>query len=46
VLTFAVDHSSRLRDTVEAAARMAFEGPSAAAVLISQQITGAKTFGK
>ena len=46
VLTFAVDHGSRLRDTVEAAARMAFEGPAAAAVLISQQITGAKTFGK
>jgi sulfopyruvate decarboxylase alpha subunit len=37
VLTFAVDDSSRLQDTVEAAARMAFEGPAATAVLISQQ---------
>jgi sulfopyruvate decarboxylase alpha subunit len=46
VLTFAVDDSSRLQDTVEGAARMAFEGPAATAVLISQQIMGAKTFGK
>ena len=46
VLTFAVDDSRRLKDTVEAAARMAFEGPAATAVLISQQIMGAKTFGK
>ena len=46
VLTFAVDDGSRLKDTVEAATRMAFEGPAATAVLISQQIMGAKTFGK
>jgi hypothetical protein len=46
VLTFAVSDSSRLQDAVEAAARMAFEGPTATAVLISQQIMGAKTFGK
>jgi sulfopyruvate decarboxylase alpha subunit len=46
VLTFAVDESSRLKDTVEAAVQMAFEGPAATAVMISQQIIGAKTFGK
>ena len=46
VLTFAVDDGRLLKDTVEAAARMAFEGPAATAVLISQQIMGAKTFGK
>ena len=46
VLTFAVSDSSRVPDAVEAAVRMAFEGPTATAVLISQQIMGAKTFGK
>ena len=46
VLTFAVNDSNRLKDTVEGAARMAFEGPAATAVLISQQIMGAKTFRK
>ena len=46
VLTFGVDESSRVKDTVKAAAQMAFEGPAAAAVMISQQIIGAKTFGK
>ena len=46
VLTFDVDDRSLLKDTVEAAARMTFEGPAATAVLISQQIMGAKTFGK
>jgi sulfopyruvate decarboxylase alpha subunit len=46
VLTFPADDRSRIRKTVEAAARMAFEGPAAAAVLISQRVLGAKTFGK
>ena len=46
VLTFNVDDSSRIKDTVAAAARMAFEGPAATAVLISQKIMGAKTFGR
>ena len=31
---------------VAAAAKMAFEGPAATAVLISQRILGAKTFGR
>jgi len=46
VITFQVDEGRRVRDTVEAAARMAFEGCAATAVLISQRILGAKTFGK
>ena len=46
VMTFTVDDGRRVRDTVEAAARMAFEGCAATAVLISQRILGAKTFGK
>ena len=46
VITFLVDDKERIEETVEAAARMAFEGPAATAVLISQRILGAKTFGK
>ncbi len=46
VLTFAVDEGSRVQGAVAAAAQMAFEGPTATAVMISQQIMGAKTFGK
>ena len=46
VMTFAVDDGRHVRDTVEAAARMAYEGLAATAVLISQRILGAKTFGK
>jgi sulfopyruvate decarboxylase alpha subunit len=46
VLTFSADDSRCIKETVEAAARMAFEGPAAAAVLISQRVLGAKTFGK
>jgi sulfopyruvate decarboxylase alpha subunit len=45
VITFTVNDGRRVRDTVEAAARMAFEGCAATAVLISQRILGAKTFG-
>jgi len=46
VINFPVDEGRRIRETVEAAARMAFEGCTATAVLISQRILGAKTFGK
>ncbi len=46
VITFPVDEPSRMGETVEAAARMAFEGPAAVAVLISQRVIGAKSFGK
>jgi len=44
ILTFHVDESNRLGETTEAAARMVFEGPAAAAVLISQRIIGTKIF--
>jgi sulfopyruvate decarboxylase alpha subunit len=44
ILTFHVDESNRLGEATEAAARMVFEGPAAAAVLISQRILGTKTF--
>lgn len=46
VLTFSVDDQELVGETVEAAARMTFEGPAATAVLISQRLIGAKTFGK
>ena len=44
VLTFPVDDAGVVAETVEAAARMAFEGPAATAVLLSQRLIGAKTF--
>ena len=44
VLTFKVTDKIRIQETVEAAAKMAFEGPAATAVIISQCILGAKTF--
>ena len=46
VITFSVDEPDRVGETVDAAARMAFEGSTAVAVLISQRILGAKTFGR
>ncbi|MBF0280482.1 MAG: phosphonopyruvate decarboxylase [SAR324 cluster bacterium] len=46
VLTFPVFASGMLEETVDAAAKMVFEGPAAGAVLISQRILGAKTFEK
>lgn len=46
VLTFAVDDRNRMKETVAAAARMAYEGPAATAVLISQRILGAKAFDR
>jgi len=45
VINFPVADGRHVRDAVEAAARMAFEGRAATAVLISQRILGAKTFG-
>ena len=46
VLTFEVNDKDRIKEAVEAAAKMAFEGPAATAVLISQRILGAKTFDR
>ncbi len=46
VLTFPVEDTKRVKETLEAAAKMVFEGPTGAAVLISQRILGAKTFGR
>jgi len=46
VLTFAVNDKDRIKETLEAAAKIAFEGPAATAVLISQRILGAKTFDR
>ncbi len=46
VITMPVDDAARMGETVAAAARMAFEGPAAVAVLISQRVIGAKSFGK
>ena len=41
-----VDEAARAAETVAAAARAAFAGPSAAAVLLSQRLIGVKTFGR
>ena len=46
VLTFVVKSKNHIKEAFEAAAKMAFEGPAATAVLISQRILGAKTFGR
>ncbi len=43
---FALDEAGRSGETVAEAARTAFEGPAAAAVLISQRLVGIKTFGR
>jgi hypothetical protein len=40
-----VDESARLVDTVDAAARTAFSGYRAVAVLIGQRVIGSKRFG-
>ena len=45
-IVYAVDDASRMGETVAAAARSAFEGPAAVAVLISQRLVGIKTFAK
>lgn len=45
-LVYDVDDAARMAATVAAAARMAFEGPAQAAVLIGQGLIGAKSFGR
>ena len=44
VLTFRAEHDHQVKETADAAAHMAFEGPAATAVLLSQSLIGAKTF--
>lgn len=46
VLCFRADTPGTVEETVAAAARMAFEGPQAAAVLLGQRLIGAKSFAK
>ena len=46
VLCFRADTPEEVEPTVAAAARMAFEGPQAVAVLLSQRLIGAKSFVK
>jgi sulfopyruvate decarboxylase alpha subunit len=46
VLCFRADTADAVEPTVTAAARMAFEGPQATAVLLSQKLIGAKSFVK
>jgi len=45
-LVFPVDDPARIVETARAAARMAFEGNTTAAVLIGQRVIGAKSFGR
>ncbi|MDP6563278.1 MAG: thiamine pyrophosphate-binding protein [Alphaproteobacteria bacterium] len=45
-LVFPVDEPDRVGETAAAAARMAFEGPTQAAVLLSQSLIGVKSFGR
>jgi sulfopyruvate decarboxylase alpha subunit len=42
---YPVEDPARIGETVEAAARLAFEGGISAAVLIAQRVIGTKTFG-
>ena len=46
VVVHEVEEPERVGKTVATAGRMAFDGPAAAAVLISQQVVGVKAFGK
>jgi sulfopyruvate decarboxylase alpha subunit len=46
VIVQPVDEADRIAETVESAARLAFNAERAVAVLISQRIIGAKTFKK
>jgi len=43
-LVFAAESPAEVGETVAAAARMVFEGPAGAAVLIGQRVVGVKTF--
>lgn len=45
VMVYDIDQPDEVGAVVEAAGRMAFFGPAAAAVLISQRLIGAKAFG-
>jgi sulfopyruvate decarboxylase alpha subunit len=45
-LVFDVERREEIGETVNAAARMVFNGPGMAVVLISQRVLGAKTFGR
>jgi sulfopyruvate decarboxylase alpha subunit len=45
VACFRAETAEEAEPTVAAAARMAFEGPAAAAVLLAQKLIGVKTFG-
>ena len=45
-LVFSIDDPDQASQAVAGAARMAFEGPAQAAVLIGQKVIGAKSFGK
>ena len=45
-LVFSIDAPDQASQAVAGAARMAFEGPAQAAVLIGQEVIGAKSFGK
>ena len=45
-LVHEVDKADDMAETVYAAGRIAFDGPAAAAVLISQRLIGIKTFGR
>ena len=45
-LLFEAAQPEEIGETVNAAARMAFNGPAIAAALISQRVLGAKTFGR
>ena len=44
VLLFSAERPDDVAPTIEAAARMAFEGPNATAVLLRQRLIGAKSF--
>jgi sulfopyruvate decarboxylase alpha subunit len=46
VMVYPVDTAAAVAETVAAAGRIVFNGPGLAAVLISQRLIGAKTFGK
>lgn len=46
VLCLEVDKAEDVGATIEAAARLAFEGPQSVAVLLAQRLIGTKTFGK
>lgn len=46
VETYPVEAAARIGETVEAGARLAFEGGLPTAVLVAQRVIGTKTFGK